>query len=148
MTFAEKLRDARKQAGMTQKELAQMSHLGLRTITNYEKGTHMPQKEETYTNLANALGITVESLKDENSDFVIKAQQQYGGKGRKQAEELIRSFRVAAAGGEFDDNDLDFIKDAMMQTYWDAKRYNQRFTNKRYLNKTSDTEKGNDGNGQ
>lgn len=140
MTFAEKLRSARKDAGLTQKQLAQNCHIGLRTITNYENGTHLPQKEETYTALAHALGVTAESLKDENSDFVMKAQTEYGGKGRRQAEEVIRSFRVAAAGGELDDDDLDFIKEAMMQTYWDAKRYNQRFANRRYQ-KTSE---GND----
>lgn len=141
MTFAEKLREARKEAGLTQKELAQKCHIGLRSITNYENGTHLPQKEEIYTTLAHALDVTPESLKDENSDFIIKARQQYGGRGSKQAEEIIRSFRVAAAGGELDDNDLDYIKEAMMQTYWDAKKYNQRFVNKRYL-------KGNDADGK
>ncbi len=137
MTFAEKLKTARKNAGMTQRKLAEESHVALRTIANYESGERMPKKEETFDNLARALGITVESLKDEHSDFLVKAEKRYGGKGRKQAEEIIRSFRVAAAGGELDDEDLEFIKEAMMQTYWDAKRYNRRFTNKRYQEENS-----------
>ena len=132
MTFGEKLRAARTQAGMTQKQLAEASHVALRTIANYESGERMPKKDETYTALAVALGVTSESLKDENSDFVISAEKQYGGRGRRQAEEVIRTFRVAAAGGELDDDDLEFIKEAMMQTYRDAKKYNQRFANKRY----------------
>ncbi len=132
MTFGEKLRTARKLSGLTQKELAQESQLSLRTIVSYEKGDRMPKQENSYVQLAQALGVTVESLKDENSEFIVEAENKYGGKGRKQAEEIIRSFRVAAAGGELDDDDLDFIKEAMMQTYWDAKRYNQRFANKRY----------------
>lgn len=139
MSFAEKLREARTRAGLTQKELSLRSHVALRTIANYELGEHLPQKEETYGALARALGVTPESLKDENSEFVTKAKRKYGGKGHKQAEELIRTFRVAAAGGELDDDDLEFIKDAMMQTYWDAKRYNQRFVNKRYQNDAEDT---------
>lgn len=138
MTFAEKLRTARTRIGMTQGELARKAHVNIRTITNYENGERLPKKEQTYDDLARALGITVASLKDENSDFIIEAEAQYGGKGRKQAEEVIRAFRVAAAGGELDDDDLDFIRDAMMQTYWDAKEYNKRFTNKRYK---SDSEK-------
>lgn len=141
MTFAEKLRKARQDAGLTQKELSQKSHVALRNIASYELGEHLPRKDETYTFLADALGVTVDSLKDENSDFVTKAAQQYGGRGKKQAEEIIRGFRVAAAGGELDDDDLDYIKEAMMQTYWDAKKYNQRFVNKRYL-------KGNDADGE
>ena len=132
MTFAEKLRLARTQADMTQKELADASRLALRTIANYESGERLPKKEETYFALALALGVTAESLKDENSDFLIAAGEQFGRRGRKQAEEVVRSFRVAAAGGELNDEDLDFIKEAMMQTYWDAKRYNQRFVNKKH----------------
>lgn len=138
MTFAEKLRKARQDAGLTQKELSQKSHVALRNIASYELGEHLPRKEETYTFLADALGVTADSLKDENSDFVIKAAQQYGGRGSRQAEELINSFRVAAAGGELDDNDLDFIKDAMMETYWEAKKYNQRFRNKKYTEDKKD----------
>ena len=139
MTFGEKLKTARKKAGLTQKELARESRLSLRTIVNYENGDRMPKQEKAYQQLARVLGITPESLKDENSDFIVEAENIYGGKGRKQAEEIIRSFRVAAAGGELDDDDLDFIKEAMMQTYWDAKRYNQRFTNKRHLHDSGDT---------
>lgn len=131
MTFAQKLREARTAAGLTQKELAFRSHLALRTIANYELGEHLPKKEETYEALAGALGVTPESLKDDNSDFVIRDEKKYRGKGHKQAEELVRSFRVAAAGGELDDDDLEFIKDAVMQTYRDAKRYNQRFAGRK-----------------
>ena len=135
MTFGEKLRTARTQAKLTQKQLAELSHLALRTIINYESGERMPQKESTYSALAGALGITAESLKDESSDFIAAAADLYGGRGRKQAEEIITKFRVAAAGGELDDDDLDFIREAVMQTYWDAKKYNQRFVNKRYRDK-------------
>lgn len=132
MTFGEKLKQARKKQGLTQKELADLSGVGLRSITNYERGTHLPQKEEIYARLAKTLGVSVSSLQDENAVFVMEAGKRYGGRGRKKAEEVIRTFRVAAAGGELDDDDLDFIRDAMMQTYWDAKQYNQRFANHRY----------------
>ena len=71
-------------------------------------------------------------LLDEDASFVLQASEQYGDRGRRQAEEVVRNFRVAAAGGDLDDSDLDFIKEAMLQTYHDAKAYNQRFRNKRY----------------
>ena len=128
MTFAEKLRLARRRAGMTQRELAEESHLSLRTIVNYESGERLPKQEEVYDRLAGVLAVDAESLKDESSDFIAEAEKKYGSRGRRQAEAIIRSFRVAAAGGEFDDEDLDFIRDAMMQTYLDAKAYNQRFS--------------------
>ena len=132
MTFSEKLKAARKQAGLSQRQLAEEAQVSLRTITGYENGECVPKQEATYGKLARALGITEESLKDENSDFMLEARKHYGGRGWKQAEEVVRAFRVAAAGGELDDDDLEFIREAMMQTYWDAKRYNQRFGNKRF----------------
>ena len=117
---------------MTQKDLAKATGISERTIQNYELGSRMPKKRENYTKLANALGVREELLIDEDAEFILQAQEQYGSRGRKQAIEIIDSFRVAAAGGEMDDDDLDFIKDAMLQTYHDAKAYNQRFRNKHY----------------
>ena len=135
MNFAEKVKNARISKNMSQKELANATGITERTIQNYELGTRMPKKRETYTKLAEALGIREELLLDDEASFVLKAAKKYGNRGRKQAEEIIREFRVAAAGGEMDDDDLDFIKEAMLQTYADAKAYNQRFRNKRYGSK-------------
>ena len=140
MTFGEKLQQARNAAGMTQKELAQAAHLSLRTITNYETGGRLPPKPDIYRTLALVLGVEEDYLRDVDTDFVVSAQDKYGTKGRRQAEEVIRSFRIAAASGELDDSDLDFIKEAMLQTYEDAKRYNQRFVNNRYKKRTIDEE--------
>ena len=142
MNLSEKIRNARTAKGMSQKELAKEAGLSERTIQNYELGVRMPKKRDTYTKLAKALGIHEEVLLDEDAVFVIQASEQYGTRGRQQAEEIIRSFRVAAAGGEIDDDDLDFIKEAMLQTYHDAKAYNQRFRNKRFYSSDGDVKKG------
>ena len=139
MNFGEKIKNARTAKSMSQAQLAKATGISLRTIQNYELNARMPKKRDTYTKLAEALGINEEVLLDESASFVIEASEQYGGRGRQQAEEIIRNFRVAAAGGELDDSDLDFIKEAMMQTYWDAKKYNERFRNKRYTKPTDET---------
>jgi len=132
MNLGEKIRNARTAKNMSQKDLAKATGISERTIQNYELGARMPKKRETYTKLAEALNIREDALHDEDVSFVLQAQEQYGSRGRQQAEEVVRNFRVAAAGGEMDDDDLDFIKEAMLQTYHDAKAYNQRFRNKRY----------------
>ena len=132
MNLAEKIKNARVAKNMSQKELAKATGISERTIQNYELGARMPKKRETYTKLAEALDIREEILLDEDASFVLQAQEQYGSRGRQQAEEVVRNFRIAAAGGELDDDDLDFIKEAMLMTYHDAKAYNQRFRNKRY----------------
>jgi len=133
MNFSEKLKSARAAKGMTQKDLAKASGVSERSIQSYELGVRSPRNEDTYRKLAEALGLSADVLLDDNAAFVLQAGRQYGNRGRKQAEEVIRAFRIAAAGGELDDDDLDFIKEAMLQTYEDAKAYNRRFVNKRYL---------------
>ena len=135
MNFSEKVKTARTAKNMSQKELATATGISERTIQNYEMGTRLPKKKETYMKLAGALGISPEVLLDEDASFVLTASERYGSRGRKQAEALVDNFRIAAAGGELDDDDLDFIRDAIMQTYEDAKKYNQRFRNKRYTEK-------------
>ena len=42
MKFAEKVRAARLNIGYTQKQLAEITHVALRTIVNYEKGESYP----------------------------------------------------------------------------------------------------------
>lgn len=134
MNFSEKVKTARTAKNMSQKELATATGISERTIQNYEMGVRLPKKRETYMKLAGALGISPDVLMDEDAAFIITASERYGGRGRKQAEALADQMRtaVAAAGGALDDDDIDFLRDAMMQTFDDAKRYNQRFRNKRY----------------
>lgn len=52
MRFGEKLRVLRKEKGLTQAELAKLAGVGLKTITNYEKGSTYPQNREVYGILA------------------------------------------------------------------------------------------------
>ena len=52
MRFGEKLRKLRKDSHLTQAELAKRAGLGLKTITNYEKGTTYPQDRRVYSVLA------------------------------------------------------------------------------------------------
>ena len=133
MNFSEKLKSARAAKGMTQKDLAKASGISERSIQSYELGVRSPRNEESYRKLAQALGLPADVLLDDNAAFVLQAGRQYGTRGRRQAEEVVRAFRIAAAGGELDDDDLDFIKEAILQTYEDAKAYNRRFVNKRFL---------------
>ena len=133
MNFSEKLKSARAAKGMTQKDLAKASGISERSIQSYELGVRSPRNEESYRKLARALSLPADVLLDDNAAFVLQAGRQYGTRGRRQAEEVVRAFRIAAAGGELDDDDLDFIKEAMLQTYEDAKAYNRRFVNKRFL---------------
>lgn len=62
MTFAERLRELREQAGLTQARLAETSGLPLGSIRNYEQGQREPYWQVVFK-LADALGVSVEAFK-------------------------------------------------------------------------------------
>lgn len=89
MRFGEKLRKLRKDSHLTQAELAKRAGLGLKTITNYEKGTTYPQDRRVYSVLAEILGTSADYLHNENDDFVSMAEKEFGYRGRIGAEKLV-----------------------------------------------------------
>ena len=119
MKFGEKVRAARLAAHYSQRQLADMTGIALRTIQNYESGE-------------------LESLKDDNADFVIKATEKYGSRGHEQAERLIKEVSGLYAGGELAEEDMDAMMKAIQEAYWIAKEKNRKFVPKKYRS-TSDS---------
>jgi transcriptional regulator with XRE-family HTH domain len=62
-SFAERLRELRKQAGVTQAQLAERSGIPLGSIRNYEQGQREPYWNVAFR-LATALGVSVEAFAD------------------------------------------------------------------------------------
>ncbi|MBQ0071699.1 MAG: helix-turn-helix transcriptional regulator [Spirochaetales bacterium] len=132
MNFSEKVRTARLEAGLTQKELALTTGIALRTIQNYESGERMPKKKSYYSLLATALGMEEEILLDEKAEFVLKAGEMYGPAGQRQAEELVKEVTGLFAGGELEEEDKEAMFRAIQDAYWMAKDMNRRHTPKKY----------------
>ncbi|WP_439622349.1 helix-turn-helix domain-containing protein [Gemmata sp.] len=61
VTFAQRLKELREAAGMTQYRLAQTSGLSKQTISQLEKGTNEPSWD-TVRKLARALGIATDDF--------------------------------------------------------------------------------------
>jgi transcriptional regulator with XRE-family HTH domain len=121
MDFQEKIRNARIARGLSQDELAERSGISRRTIQNYESGARLPKKRETYGILADALGVDASVLLDENVDFVLRANEQYGSTAMKQALNLVEDVRALWAGGEMEEEDMDEIMRALQEAYMDVK---------------------------
>ena len=132
MEFSEKIRRARTAKGLTQKELASAAGLSLRTIQNYELGVRFPKKRDTYLALANALDINEDVLLDKNASFVLRATERYGSRGAKQAWDMVADLAAMWSGGEMDEEDMDAIMQALQDAYWDAKKSNRKYVNRRY----------------
>ncbi len=99
MKFGEKVRLLRNEKKLSQTELGKMCGLSLRTIRNYEVDGRYPKQREVYTKLAAALGCEVNFLLAEDEEFVLQAQQTYGYKGARDAEELVAGVSALFAGG-------------------------------------------------
>lgn len=121
MRFGEKLRKLRKDSHLTQAELAKRAGLGLKTITNYEKGTTYPQDRRVYGVLAEILGTSADYLHNENDDFVSMAGKEFGYRGRVGAEKLVGELTGLFAGGEMAEEDMDELMLAIQEAYVDAK---------------------------
>jgi len=138
MNFSEKIRNARLAKGISQKELAVAAGISLRTIQNYELGVRLPKSRDTYSKLAKALDINEEVLLDENAAFVIRANEQYGGRGARQAWDMVSEIGSMWAGGEMEEEDMDAIMQALQEAYWDAKKSNRKYVNRRYRKEGED----------
>ena len=133
MKFAEKLKAARLDKGYTQKQLAEISHVALRTIVSYEKGDSYPRKRETYAELAKALDVEKNYLLTEDEEFVVNAAEQYGTNGAVQAQAVINGFSGLCAGGTLSENDKDAVMKALQDNYWESKARNvQKYTPKKF----------------
>ena len=142
MEFGEKLRNARLAKQMSQPELAKASGMSIRTIQNYESNERLPKKAETYTKLAEALGIDERVLLDDNASFIIRANQQFGERGAKQAWNMVSDINAMFAGGEIASEDMEEIIHALQTAYWEAKEKNRKYINKRYLKETDNDNNG------
>ena len=132
MEFSEKIRNARRAKGWTQKDLAQASGVTLRTIQNYELGARLPKKRDTYLALAKALDINEEVLLDDSASFVLRANERYGSRGARQAWDMVADIAAMWSGGEMDEEDMDSIMQAMQEAYWEAKKNNRKYVPKKY----------------
>lgn len=133
MKFGEKVRLLRNEKKLSQTELGKMCGLSLRTIRNYEVDGRYPKQREVYAKLATALGCEINFLLSEDEEFVLQAQQNYGYKGAKDAEELVADVSALFAGGELSENDKDAVMRALQDAYWMAKERNkEKYTPKKY----------------
>ena len=112
MNLSEKIKNARAARQMSQNDLAKATGISLRTVQNYESGARMPKSRDTFTKLAEALGVDEKVLMDENADFVLRANEQYGGRGARQAWDLVADFKVLAAGGAEEVLRADAVREA------------------------------------
>lgn len=121
MKFGEKVRQLRREKGMTQAQLAKQAGLGLRTVISYEKGESYPKKRSVYDALADIFGVDVNYLRTEDEEFLTAAAEQYGAQGQRGAMEALRQAKVAFAGGTLSEEDQVAFMLEIQQLYLQSK---------------------------
>lgn len=124
--FPEKLRAARKAKAMNQTELAEAVGVTQRSLTNYECGRAVP-RESVLRKLAETLGVTVEYLVNDQTDDpnvnrmaeeqINVVRSQFGNRGAREAEELLKRNVAFLAGGSVDQEAKDAFFHALMTAY-------------------------------
>ena len=131
LKFCEKVRAARVAAGLSQNRLAEMTGISLRTIQNYESGERLPKQRDTYLYLSQALNIDQGVLLDDNAEFILKAESEYGSKAGAQARQLVEEISGLYSGGELAEEDMDAMMKAIQDAYWIAKQNNRKYAGKK-----------------
>lgn len=126
MTFAEKVRTARNELGLTQQELGDAAGVSLRTITAYEKDEKRP-RAGTLLRLAGALKVSVKFLSDDSCEnpvediakdgFIGEAREKYGSSGAREMDRLLADNTALFAGGELTQEQKDAFFEAVMTAY-------------------------------
>ena len=137
MTFGEKIREERTKLGLTQAELAAKLGLNTRMISMYETGKSFPRTRENYKKIADFFDVNINYFLAEDQDFVVRAGEQYGSRGMRQAQELIDGMSGLFAGGSLSEQDKDAVMRALQDIYWESKERNAaKYTPKKYRKKT------------
>ena len=132
MTFKERLREKRQEAGLTQAELAKKVSVTDRTIQNYELGTRKPQTMKIVSDLAIALGTTPDHLLGTAETYVVEAREKGGRKAAKDIDELVSEVTGLFAGGQLSEDALEGAMKALNDAYWLAKEKNKKYAPKKY----------------
>ena len=132
MTFAEKFKIARMQAGISQEKLSTELGISLRTIKNYEGGQTLPSSDKLPL-IARYFDVTIESLLSEDEEFAAAAYEQGGSKRAREAQALVNEFSGLFAGGRLSEEDMDAAMKAIQNAYWMAREESRRkYTPRKY----------------
>ena len=137
MELKDRIAGIRKYKGLTQAELANKIGMTTRAIQNYESGNRIP-KSAVLEKIAEGLGVTIDDLASEDDKFIIQATEQYGSRGKVDAQQLIENANALFAGGDITEEDKTYVMEALQEAYWRAKIKNKRHIPKKYRKDNSD----------
>ena len=130
MTFGEKIKSARITLNLSQAELSELTGISERSLYTYEQLNTLPRKSNL-KKIADALHVTVSYLTDENETdpgkafeeeaYIREAEDVYGPKAGREAQELLSRARALFAGGDLDEEAKEDFMQSLFEEYLDSK---------------------------
>lgn len=132
MLFGEKVKQLRKEKGLTQTELAEAVGVTLRTVQNYEGKNLFPKNQDVVNKLCRVLDTTPDYLISDDDIFVNEAHEKGGTRYRRSAEKAVSEITALFAGGQLSEHDRDMVMKCIQDAYWMSKEKNKKYTPKKY----------------
>lgn len=138
-TIGDKLKALRLSKQITVAALSRTSGLTDRAIRYIEKNERTPGVD-VIKKLSAALEVGTDYFMDDDAfqeamhqeEFLAKAKELYGSKGKAQAASLLSQVKAFYAGGELSDEERAAFRDEMEAIFLDAKEEAKRFTPRKY----------------
>ena len=104
-----KIKEARKLAGITQKELAKQIGVSAGTLSDYESGNHEP-KSDVLCSIADICGVTIDFLVGRAKEKTPAPSEDSAGAISVEAlETMLVQAGFIQPGEDLSDDDLDFL---------------------------------------
>ena len=151
MSFGEKIKELRKKNNLSQAELADKIGVTQKTICNYENGTRFPKGQKIINGFADILDVSIDYLLDNTNidedesnidieykdEFISSAKENFGYKGKKEAENLLEKTAAIFSGGSLSDEDKDAFFQSITELYFDAKSKSRKKYGKKKIDETN-----------
>lgn len=137
MNFSIRLKQLRLEHKLTQEQLGKIINKNRSTVAGYESENKQPDFD-TLKRLADYFDVSTDYLlgktdiRNPYDEFLSQAKEQYGPRGKKQAEELLENVRSLFDGGELPDEDKDEFFRAITEIYFESKEKNRKYIPKKY----------------
>lgn len=113
MEFKERIRLLRKEAKLTQAEIAEKIGVTYRTYQNYEAGASTPQSA-VLAKLANALGVSMDMLG-------VETKLKTNAPENEELNALLSEMKALFSGGKLREEDKKYVIEALTEAYWRTK---------------------------
>ena len=120
-------------------ELSRRTGLTDRAIRYFENNERTPSVD-AIKRLSAALGVSTDYFMEDDvfeselrkEEFLAKAKEKYGSRGKAQAKYVLEEAAALFAGGKLSDADRDAFIDEMEEIFWDSKEEAKKYTPKKY----------------